>query len=452
MLYQLATADPDAEKTIHTLKSSNLPFYSAIWEAAKASKGLVTFHKRFYWDSAPTRDSKRSAQKRCALVDVVAEDGEEWIKVSTTSIQRLMFELAKARWEFADSSEDDEDEDENEDEEENRNASQVNGVHTAEDDEISRIELVRTAVDLHRASQAHRIHYEHPRVRFVFPKISDPPPAELLPMFDRIRSTGAIVDLGIQSDAACSIEALKENIFPHLLPSPHPPLTSTLNIDCTILLALVSDLSYTANHPIHPSYNGAICRQIELETRDHLLPSSLWPAMANKTLVCTAEAAKRMREIVDTIGMPKEKARTELIMENQDEWPVEQTDARNGVAKSQDQLIEGLQAYSDYMVPSTFCLPIRIVVSPTASVISTAIQTGQLPAVAETIAEELTDINRSVFMYGWLHGYTTVSSNRTVTKAIESTMEKKGQGDKGPKVWLREPARSLLGKEKERRK
>ena len=311
--FQLAIADPNAEKTIHTLKSNNLPFYLAIWDAAKASKALVTFKKRFYWDSRPTRDSKRTEQKRCAVVDIVTEDGQEWIKVSTMSEQRLLFELAKARWEAADSSDEEIDE-------EATNRSQMNEDH-GEDDELSRMELVRTADDLRRASQAHRIHYSHPRIRFVLPKISDPPPDELVPLLDRIRSSGATITLSKRGRPPQPPENLKADIFPSLLPSPHPPLTSTLNIDCTILLALVSDLSHTPNHPIQPSYNTAIRRQIELETREHLLPSSLWPAMANKTLVCTTEAAKRMREIVDTIGMPNEKARTEIIMESKSQEP-----------------------------------------------------------------------------------------------------------------------------------
>ena len=84
--------------------------------------------------------------------------------------------------------------------------------------------------------------------------------------------------------------------------------------------------------------------------------------------------------------------------------------------------------------------------------IKTAIEAGSLPLVAEQVAEQLTDINRSVFMYGWMQGLTTVSSNRTVAKGIENIVERNGMGAMGPEIWLREPARSLLGKEKERRK
>lgn len=398
----------------------------------------MTFHKRFYWGSRPTRDSKKSTEKRCALTDIVARDGEEWVKVSTVTESRLLFELAKAQWEAADSSTEEEIEEEE---------MPVDGVSNGDDseDELDRLELVKTAHDLLRASKVHRIHYKNPRIRFVLPKISDPPPTELVLLLDRIRSTGATIDLGPQPSLPRGLDALRTDVFPHLLPSTHPPLTDTLNIDCTILLALVSDLSHTANHPILPSYNEAIKRQIELETREHLLPSSLWPAMANKNLVCTEEAAARMREIVDAIGMPDEKARTEFLLPNGD--TSSKRAAENGDIRRQ-----ALEQHSDYPVPAELRFPLTIVPSVSQSELKAAIGDRKLPPIAEQISQQLTDINRSVFMYGWVKGISTASSNRTVAKWIEATVEKEGDGGVGPEIWLREPARSLLGKEKERRK
>ena len=414
-LQKLADADLTAEKTIHTLRSSNLPFYAAIWGAAKASKALVTFGKRFYWDNRPTRDSKKAAEKRCALVDIVAHDGEEWIKVSTITGSRLSLEIAKAKWEAADSSSED-------GEQENINSA-------SDEDDIDRIELVKVADDLLRASQAHRIHYKHPRIRFVLPKITCSPPRELLPILERIRSTGAFIDLGDQN---VSNGLLKEGVFSRLLPSPHPPLTETLNIDCTILLALVSDLSHNANHPILPNYSSAITRQIEMETREHLLPSSLWPAMAGKSLVCTLEAAKRMKEIVDTIGMPNERARTEFLLDD-------------GPARSGRDLREEFAKYSDHAIPPSWVLPIRIVQAEVSEYdIMNAIQGATLPSVALQVANQLTYINRSVFMHGWMESMTTVSSNRTVAKQVEGIVEKDGQGAVGPEIWLYVPLESMF--------
>ena len=442
---KLSTADPDAEKTVHMLKSSNLPFYKAIWEAAKSAEALVTFHKRFYWDEKPTRQTKRTSQKRAALVDIVAENGEEWIKVSTTTQERLLRELAKARWEVADSSED---------EEEIENASSQGPGEPfsyrkhLSDDEYERVELVRMVADLTRASRVNRIHYKYPQVRIIFSKLSEPVSADLEPLFERIRAKGAIIDFHSAADSMRSL-SLESDVFPKLLPSPFPTLTRTVNIDCTILLALVSDLSYSANHPIHPTFNAAIRHQIELETQDRLLPLSLWPALANKQLVCTAEAASRMRGIVETIGTPSERARTELIMEDGDGCQVSEIRSNT---RDPDQRREQLQKYSDYPVPASFTIPIEIRKAPSAYDISVMIQQGKLPAVAEQVAADLTDINQSIFMFGWMHRFSTVSSNRTVVKAIERLVDKEAPGEMGPEVWVREPARSLVGKEKERRK
>ena len=371
-------------------------------------------------------------------MDIVARNGEEWIKVSTITESRLVFEIAKEQWEAAESSSSG-----NEETDGSTLDDTTNGQKTSTSDfpEIDRIELVKVADDLLRASNAHRVHYKHPQIRFVLPKVSTEPPEEVLLILDRIRSTGAIIDLGPPEDRSESLEVFRAKTFSRLLPSPYPPLTDTLNIDCTILLALVSDLSHTSNHPILPSYNAAITRQIELETREHLLTSSLWPAMADKKLVCTQEAAVRMIEIVDTIGMPNEKARTKLLLVNGDE-------GRQG-----ESLRQAFAIYSDYPIPPKWRLPIRVVpASCSESDIKSAIQAGSLPPVAEQVAKQLTDINRSVFMYGWMQGVTTVSSNRTVAKQIEAIVEKEGSGAMGPEIWLREPARSLLGKEKERRK
>lgn len=371
---------------------------------------------------------------------MVAEGGQEWVKVSTVSEPRLLHELAKARWEAGDSSDDEL--------EHQEHAS----VEDPREDEYDRMELVRTAADLQRASQANRIHYKYPRACIELPNIAEPSQSELSRLFDRIRSKGVFVKLMNGEAGARQSLDLEGEVFPRLLPAAHPSLTSTLNIDCTILLALVSDLSYTQNHPIQPSYNEAIRRQIQLESQDHLLPLSLWPALNNKELVCTKEAVARMREIVDTLGTPSECARTELIMEGGRTGlvqPPSPTDSSKPQATSDD-LRSSLQHYSDYRVPETFCIPIRIQPGPTMADILTAIDERKLPLVAKDIAEDLTPINRSVFFYGWLYSNTTVTSNRSVARAIERSIKREAKGSMGPEIWRREPARSLVGKEKER--
>ncbi|RJE17208.1 hypothetical protein PHISCL_10455, partial [Aspergillus sclerotialis] len=75
----------------HALRSSNLPFYETVWTVAKTTcTGIVAFGKRFYWD-VDAKDwevakKKTSMDKRKSVyVDIVADEGAEWVKVSTIS-------------------------------------------------------------------------------------------------------------------------------------------------------------------------------------------------------------------------------------------------------------------------------------------------------------------------------------------------------------------------------
>ena len=460
-MFQLSSADPTAERTIHTLRSSNLPFYTAVWDAAKCSTGLVTFNKRFYWDTPPARTSKRSGRpkKHCALVDIVAQAGEEWIKVSTVTETRLLFDLAKAGWEGADSSS-------NSDGEEDgviassthSNRSPASNASDDPDDDNGTIEILRLASDLQKASRAMRIRYKHPHIRFVLPKISEGHTPEIDNILSSIRATGATVRCGpfTPNQLNGSTPSSLHTIFPRLIPSHHARLTPTLNIDCTILLALVSDLSHQPTAE-EPWFHAAIRRQIDLEAKEQLLPSVLWPAMAGRELVCTEEAAARMREIVTSIGTAEERQRTTLLLG--DDSPSPETTRAN------------LQPLSHHPIPASFRIPIRIV--------NAGIDLEALDPLKKAVAMQLTAINQSVFLYGWARGFTTVSSNRTVAKVIEGVVEGEiervregvGNGERdgkvkegivgvveeskdeliGPEIWLCETARSLVGKEKGRR-
>ncbi|KAL8843248.1 MAG: hypothetical protein Q9176_002201 [Flavoplaca citrina] len=431
----LRSADPNADRTVHTLRSSNLPFYTAVWDAAKTTSGLVAFTKRFYWDTPPTRSAKRSRtpKKQCALVDIVAEDGQQWIKVSTITETRLLFDLAKMGWEGADSDSGTDGED----------GLLVDGLaHSIIDDAASnnnqdsslteedddRIEIIRQAQDLRKASLAHKVHYKHPSITLILPKISPDPPPEVTRILDSIQSTGATVRLGPVAPPSDLYSA-----FQKLVSNPFDNFTPTLNIDCTILLALVSDLSHCATTP-EPWFHQAISRQIEVERREQLLPSILFPAVADKKLVCTHEAAKRMQEIVDTIGTETERKRSDLLLHDStnDSSPLSSASLKESFAK-----------LSNYNIPSSFHLPILVV--PTNEDLST------LPPIAQSVKSALTAINQSVFLHGWVEGCLTLTSNRSVKKQIEEIVESAEGEVEGPKIWLCNTARSLVGKEKGRR-
>jgi len=207
--------------------------------------------------------------------------------------------------------------------------------------------------------------------------------------------------------------------------------TETLNIDCTILLALVSDISHFQVAEA-PWFNRGVRRQIEIEANQQLLPSILWPALGDRKLVCSREAAKRMREIVDMIGTETEKARTRIIIGD------DQT-------KSSSELVKEFQSFSDHQVPTNWQLPISMADEHLPVL-------ERLPAVATFVGTRLSEVNRSVFLYGWASGITTISSNRAVAKLIETVIEehRESEDEKGPDIWLCPVARSLVAKEKGR--
>lgn len=438
--------DPDLEmRLVHALRSSNLPFYQAVWKIASGScSGLVALGKRFYWGGETKATERMSAsgkgkaggvekqpnkdKRKSVFVDVVADDGEEWVKVSTMSESRLLFEMAKKGWEG------DSDEDEWSDGGKGRTILQ-NFDEDDDGDEDDELELIKLARDLRKASDATRVRYRHPRLRVVIPKIEEGSVPEIDAVLNEMRS------YGIQVDCQGSLLAETRTGLAHLLPQPFKNFTSTLNVDCTLLLALVSDLSHVKDIPLSPHFHRAIIRQIEVEREKPLLTSELWPAMDGRELLSTTEAAMRFREIVETIGTETEKSRTRMLLGDP---PYEQLD--------REALLQKFQKLSDYQVPARWKLPIKVVESQQA--IDTAKKQGNLHPVVHEVGKDLSDINHSVFLYGWVTGLTTISSNRTIDKQIEATVEDNRKGDdglEGPDVWICDTARSLVGKDKDRK-
>jgi hypothetical protein len=443
-------------RLMHALRSSNLPFYQAVWDIARGScYGLLALGKRFYWDgqmkdsseketSAPKTASKKGGGKqpnkdkrKSVFVDIVADDGEEWVKVSTMSESRLLFEMAKKGWER--DSEDECMSDEGSDAPRRRTVLRnFDGSNCGEDDDEDELELIKLARDLRKAADATRLRYRHPRLRVVLPKIGEGNVPEIDDILHEMRSYGVKVEC--QETLSIAAGAKKPELT-CLLPRPFKRFTATLNVDCTLLLALVSDLSHAKEIVPLPSFHRAILRQIEVEKQQPLLQTELWPAMGDHELVCANEAATRMREIVQLIGTDTEKERTKIMM---GDHPYAHLDRQIAIQKFQE--------LSDWQVPTHWQLPIKVI-DPQPAITAARIE-GKLPPVADRVAEGLSDINHSVFMYGWVTGMTTISSNRTIDKQIETTIENNRGTDEdleGPMVWICDTARSLAGKEKDRK-
>jgi hypothetical protein len=250
-----------------------LPFLEAIWDTAKNSSAVT------------------GLRRHGSLVDIYAEGGLKWIKVSTVPEKRLLMEMAKQGWDWQGMSDSD-----SEDEVEKMDEDVDHWAALKEDeDDISLVKLAKTLV---KATKEKRIKYRHPHVHFVLTRITSGN-KDIDVVLEKIRATGATVSTADQITQAPPIHEVVED----LVVDEFKYFSHTLNIDCTILLAIVSDISH--GQVMEESwFNNNIRRQIRIEEAEELMPNTLWPAMARHDLVCTQLAAQRMREIVDLVSRP----------------------------------------------------------------------------------------------------------------------------------------------------
>jgi hypothetical protein len=355
--------------------------------------------------------------KSAALVDIVASDGMEWVRVSTSSEKRLLFDLAKLGWQ---NDSDDSDED-----------MMDTDTNWEDDDDDDQVDLVKNARELARAARANPIRGRPPQVRFILTRVASGRTREIDSVINKMKATGATV--------LCANDVFPSpplvDVLPNLLVDRSRSLSDTLNIDCTILLALISDISHR-QCPILDWYPREVRAQIEEENTEKLLPTHLYPAIGSHAMVCTQEAAEQMKLIVETLATDTEKARGNILLAQFDQE-----------GHSPDTLVQAWAALSDHPIPDGLQLPIRVCPSNLPTIYS------RLPAVAKKIAKELTPLNQAIFFYGWAEGLTTLSSNRTRARQIDSIINEHGleDGQAGPHVWLCGESRSLIAKQGRRR-
>jgi len=448
---------------LHALRSSNLSFFEAVWDVAKSSHAITALGKKIYFPLAKTRNNegyndaistcKPHPPKGMVLVDIVTDNGLEWIKVSTISERRLLFEMAKEGWEsYADFSDD----------------SGTDNEEGSSKRSTGKLELVRLAEELQAASKGIRVHFRHVHVRFVLPNIHEGVLGDVDEFLADLRATGVAVQCGLSSKDTYTIKHIPN--FDRMMPAIAPvPLTDTINIDCTILLALISDISHLRRrdmsagcNPTSSTFHKAIQRQIESEECHPLLPEEIYSVLSGRALECTAHAAQRMREIVQCMGTTSERTRADIVL---GEGPF------GGQPSSG--LRRAFAEHSIHAVPDQIQFPIKVVdfgadglFSPRRNDSSqAALRCNDFTfSIASRVVSvmPLTAINSSVFLYGWVRRIVTLTSNRAVATGLLKTInelldeheedESAGIGASesfvGPHIYICDTARSLVGKTK----
>jgi hypothetical protein len=433
----LISLETTIECVANRIDSSNVSWYEALWAVAKRQRGITALRRRMFryslhgdglkqrhvvQKSSTPRKMDQITSKQNVLVDIVANDGLEWIKVSTITQRRLLFDLAKEGWNARDSSS------------ESEGDPPTDGCSKSSID-FGDLKLAKLANDMKQAARGVRVRYQHPKIKFILTNIAEGVIDEVDAVVASIRATGATVNCYGGSDYI-SEEALDitrlpleqgagdrpaqidtMTLFYQMLPlGSGPRLTSTLNIDCTILLSLISDISHVLKENLQLAPAGRYCadvlRQIEVDAISPLLSNDLYPVLVGRDLVCTAEAARRMREIVETMGTHSEKMRT-VIMFGEDIL----------AGRSSEQLKSDLDGYTAHAIPKSLRLPIKVVDFDADAVLTDSTLAKHLPIpIANNVVNtklRLSVVNKSMFLYGWDAGIVTLTGNRVATNQIE---------------------------------
>ncbi|EFX06179.1 hypothetical protein CMQ_4248 [Grosmannia clavigera kw1407] len=449
------------------LAASNLSAREVAWGAIKKRSGLLALDRRFPKMIAGHLNDAKPAKLRGGgvrysggrtegvFVNAVVDDGREWLRILTTTESQLLMEMAENGWEFEEREEADEDQDSN------ANNSDL---------DLDHVSIVSAAIDLMQAAQANRFRGAPPRVCILLSRISEGGRTGrtadldvLLRLFrQRVQTVGSAAGVAVTVHSASSVaftslppplEVALKRLMPAITAIGGDGLSSTLNIDTSILIALASDITHgpVTVESWHPRQRvDEITR--ETEKPGDVLRRLLNDVLRGRRLVCTREAALAFRNMVRGMGQQTEKARAAVLVGDEE--------AGNGTYGHQNShslgllsTYRGLSSYPD-VIPDDLHLPITVVADDWDVVrILRAVDEESLPAAAAAVVHEMTAVlptavpTLAVFFYGWASHHATITTNMAAKNRIERLLEqfRTSPDEDGPAVWVCRSVRSLNG-------
>lgn len=375
-------------KDIAKIQGCGLIPHQVLWDTIKRTHGLLAFRRRFSGvngNLGPT-------------IDAVVENGVEWFKVLTVTEKKLHIQMAEEGWHPGDSSDDEGDE---------------------TGDEDSGIQIIKITNQLVKAARSNRCNTRIPRIRLVLPNIALGRAEAIDKLLDRTRL------LGVSKKDEGDVEILVDCANSDFLQTPIPPLkqvfsnmfrdtaqdrlTSTLNLELTIILSLVSDIAHTEVQP-QEWYSRQTLSHIEDELHaPGVRLQSVYSALRGRRLECTREVARETRNIVDDLGTETTKTRAMLFFGRHSikdgfDTPRSHVELQsngngNGTAKSEvtsrdaerQRLVVELRKLSKYPVPEDLQLPVQIVGDDEFDHenYQALIEAGKLPPVAAQVWAKL---------------------------------------------------------------
>ncbi|KAH6610135.1 hypothetical protein Trco_000155 [Trichoderma cornu-damae] len=361
--------------------------------------------------------------KEQAKVEVdVVEGGKEWLDVRWLQADRLARQMADCGWAWGDH--------------------QLGAA--VDPEEWQDTPLAKQVKRLVAAAKMNRHEYRVPRLRIVFPNLRRGENEDIDVLLDQICRLDPLVEVAIEDSGGAFMKAPSpplEDAIGNLVGDELDGLTDILNMDHTILVDLISDITHLRLRP-QPWQAHTTRLQIEEEKRHGgVMVRALYPILRGRTLVCTQEAAEHFHQVLNTVGTPTEAERGRLLVPFDDgarSMPVQDVRRR-------------FEELSTHPLPHDVQVPIRVLAEPwTMSTVNRAVADGRLPEVALDVAKcgAFKSSKLSIYMYGWATGNVTVTSNKEVRGQIRTWVETNRRGDheRGPAVWRIDVTRNLLAK------
>ncbi|MBE3049143.1 hypothetical protein IMZ48_42925 [Candidatus Bathyarchaeota archaeon] len=432
----LSAPDDDVVRDLAFTRLSclNITFYDTLWAVLKAQRGLVSALREIEVPGPRRRGTRRNMAK----VDAMVENGAEWIKIITADPRRLLFQMTGAGWDWE--------------------VEEGEPAIDLRDDDESGIEAIDTVRDLLAAAAVTRIgpyHYQTPKVRVMFPRITEGESAHIDALLGMIRTLGEghnvslSVECGGPDPSPANGDPTPDDALLKLVPSEDFFFSPVVNLDCTILFNMGSDTAHFLPDSFQARTEARIKEDLEDERKNGpRLPRSIYPALGGRALVCTDEVAVNFRNTVIDIGTDTEIARANLLLPPED-GPIPTLPPTEAQRK---ETLKRFQDLSVHPVPPDLQLPIQVVETPSHEEVERMVEAGTLPRVLLRLDERIKSMNASAVVQGWAREQTTLTSNRQGMNLINQIVAEGGdeaaRAGNALHVWMAPFGRRLAAKPK----
>lgn len=417
-------------KRCRSIRAVNQTFQSSTKEARRqaiASNGSTQSETPQGKDRAVLH---RTLKEKGRVEVHVVDNGYEWLDVRPVSLDRLARQMTDAGWGWGEYERGD----------------------AVDEEEWESVLLAKQVKRLAEAARLNRCEYRIPRVRVALPNVRRGVNEDVDVFLEQLVKIDPHVEIVIEDGGSAFLQGETpelEEVLDRLVGDELEELTPVINLDHTILIDLISDITHSKLEP-QPWQARTTQLQIieENATEGGIMAKALYPILRGRKLICTKEAAEHFHDVLRTVGTTTERQRGHLLIPN----PSSSSPLAVSAAEAEDapRLHERFCALSIHPPPSDFQIPISIL--PEETDFETAVRDGRLPRLALDVARcgGFKSAKLSIYMHGWTEGLVTVTSNKEIRGQIRTWVEaNRREGEEaalGPRIYRFDMTRNLLAK------